>query len=64
MKSMKFTKVLLAPALLMLATAPAIGQDGIETGGLEEIIVTARRTAENLQKVPVSVTAIGADESG
>ena len=64
MKSMKFTKVLLAPALLMLATAPAIGQDGIETGGREEIIVTARRTAENLQKVPVSVTAIGADESG
>ena len=35
---------------------------GAESGVLEEIIVTAQRRAENLQKVPVSVTAISADE--
>ena len=38
------------------AAAPA-GQDG----GLGEIIVTARRTAENLQRVPVATSVIGAE---
>jgi iron complex outermembrane receptor protein len=28
-----------------------------EVGGLETVVVTARRTAENLQKVPVAITA-------
>jgi iron complex outermembrane receptor protein len=31
-----------------------------EAGGLEEIVVTARKVAENLQQIPVSVTALGA----
>jgi len=31
---------------------------------LETIVVTARRTAENQQEVPVAVTSIGADELG
>ena len=31
------------------------------TGGLSDIVVTARRSAESLQNVPVAVTALSAD---
>ena len=50
-----------APFLLFLAATPAFTQEA-EKGpaGLEEIVVTARRAEENLQKVPLSITAIGA----
>jgi len=34
----------------------------VESKGLERIEVTARRTVENLQTVPLSVTSIGADD--
>ncbi len=33
-----------------------------EVQGLETVIVTARRTAENLQDVPVAISAMGADD--
>ncbi len=39
------------------ASTPA-GQSARETEAFEEIIVTARRTEENLQSVPVTVTAL------
>jgi outer membrane receptor protein involved in Fe transport len=39
----------------------AVGQAN-ESAGLEEIIVTARKRAENLQDVATSVSAIGAEE--
>ena len=53
---------LLASATTMLAllvTTPAIAQSG-ETphGGLEDIVVTARKRTESAQNIPVSVTAI------
>ncbi len=32
------------------------------TAGLEEVVVTARKRTENLQEVPVSITAIGAEQ--
>jgi len=42
-----------------LAAAPAaVAQEGI---AIEEIIVTARKRSENLQDVPISVLAFGAD---
>lgn len=34
----------------------------VETGGLEDIVVTARRRTESVQDVPVAVTAISANE--
>jgi iron complex outermembrane receptor protein len=42
------------------ALAQAAPQAATEEGGLEEIVVTAQRRAENLQSVPISVTAITA----
>ena len=35
-----------------------------ESGGLQEVVVTAQKRAENLQKVPVSVTALTAAQLG
>lgn len=40
------------------ASMPAISQDSGRTSALEEVVVTARRTEESLQEVPVAVTAL------
>ena len=40
--------------------APALAQQGASQG-LEEIVVTARRTEESLQQTPVAVTALSAE---
>ncbi len=61
---------LLATASLILVASPAFAQatppagdtaaeEG--TGGLEEIIVTAQKREQNMQSVPVSVTALSAE---
>ncbi len=47
-----------ATAAILSTAMPAYAE---EAAGLEEIVVTARRTAENLQTVPVAVTAFTAD---
>jgi len=47
-----------AGATLLLAAPGALAQDA----GVDEIIVTAQRRAENLQTVPISITAFGAEE--
>jgi iron complex outermembrane receptor protein len=58
-------KILLLAGLSSLAMVqPAFAQDAAPTeeasdGGLEEIIVTAQKREQNLQNVPVSVTALG-----
>jgi iron complex outermembrane receptor protein len=58
---------LVAPMALMVAAQPALAQqaaqaevatDAKDTG---EIVVTAAKRSENLQSVPISVTAIGGD---
>ncbi len=52
-----------------LAGTPAFGQTAApataaaeDTGGLSEIIVTAERRSENLQKVPVAIVALGTEK--
>ena len=46
-----------------LCAPQAFAQDtGAGAQGLKEIVVTAQRREENLQRVPVAVTAIGADD--
>ena len=57
------TIYLAAASVLALTTAPAYAQDAAPAagaGGLEDIVVTAQRREENLQKVPVAVTALTA----
>lgn len=52
-----------ATAGLMLGAAPAFAQDGeVTTFTADTIIVTARRVAEDLQDIPIAVTAIGAEQ--
>lgn len=50
----------------MLAAQPAVAQDNTEaaeeSGGLGEIVVTARKRDETLTNAPVAVTAIGGAE--
>ena len=53
--------LLLATCALSASTsafAQDAAQDGASAGGLEEIIVTARKREESVQTVPVAVTAI------
>ncbi len=50
---------------LALAQQMASGENAVDEnsrGGLEEVIVTAQKRAQNLQEVPIAVTAIGATE--
>ena len=60
----RFKTSLLLTALAFPASAfaqDAAAQDtAAETGGLAEIVVTATRRAESLQKVPLAVTALDA----
>ena len=57
-------------AILLAATAgslatPALAQDAPQagaSGGLEEIIVTARKRNESVQDIPVSVTALSTQQ--
>lgn len=59
----KITPVTLAVSLALLsASSIAAEQTTQAKGELERIEVTARKTVENLQEVPVAVTSIGAQE--
>ncbi|WP_374470635.1 TonB-dependent receptor [Phenylobacterium sp.] len=49
---------LLATSMLTGLAAPALAQSGPQ---LEEVVVTAQKRSENLQDVPVSVQALGAE---
>ncbi len=56
---------LAAPALAQTAPAPATPADAApqaDTGDLGDIVVTAERRAENLQRVPISVAVVGGPE--
>ncbi|HAS15534.1 MAG TPA: hypothetical protein DCS01_09570, partial [Idiomarina abyssalis] len=67
MKQPKFQKSLIAAAVTTLLSSPmALAQQNenteAEDGKLERIEVTARRTNESLQEVPVAVSAFGEGE--
>ena len=53
-----------ALALALTATAPAFAQSQQAQGGLqlEEIIVNARRVDENIQRVPIAITAFSPEK--
>lgn len=60
---------LLAGASIMMISTSALAQEAVEqpvaaeedNGGLEEIVVTAQKREQNMQSVPVAVTALGAE---
>ena len=47
---------------LLLATDVAWAQEAANTGGLEEIVVTARKREESMQDVPASISALSAGD--
>ncbi len=46
----------------LIATSPAVRAQSDSVGALEEVVVIARKRAENLQDVPVSVAALTAEQ--
>ena len=60
---LKYTALVFFGATGIAATEPASAQQAASAveQGLEEIIVTARKRAEKLQDVPISITAFTAD---
>jgi iron complex outermembrane recepter protein len=66
MKLIQSRKVLLATTVLSMGMAfatPAFAQAAAEEAqsGIADIVVTARKTSENLQSVPVAVTALNSE---
>ena len=57
---------LLAAATAAVAQAPPPPpvETEVQQGGLEEIVVTANKRAENMQTVPIAISALTADEAG
>lgn len=58
---MKHRKLRLAIAGILAGTAGSMTQVSWAQGSLEEIVVTATRTATNVQDLPVAITAITAE---
>jgi iron complex outermembrane receptor protein len=52
-------RLMMAILLAPLTALPALAQD--TSGGLEEILVTAQRREQNLQEVPISITAFSGE---
>lgn len=69
-KTNHFRTVLMggAASCLALACSPALAQDAgtagpeVRTGGLQEIVVTARRSNERAQDVPIAITTVTAQD--
>ncbi len=62
---MSFTRVsvpMLGTTILLASAPPAFTADSVATGGLEEIVVTARKREENVMKTPVSVAALSSED--
>src|SRR5882672_2416857 len=68
MLSRRYRSVLVGTtsAITLAAAMPAFAADAPQQAqavvGIEEIIVTARRVEENIQRVPIAVTAFTADQ--
>jgi iron complex outermembrane receptor protein len=45
-----------------MVSTPALAQQASLSGSIEEVLVTARRREENLQTVPIAISALGAEQ--
>lgn len=65
-RSLFMTSTVLAAGLVISGAAQAQSvpaeEEKADQGGIAEIIVTARKSSENIQSVPVAVTALSADD--
>jgi iron complex outermembrane recepter protein len=59
---MRFSGAKLALMLGALVAAAGAAAQSVESGGLDEVVVTARKQVENLQEVPLSVIAVSAEQ--
>ncbi|GAA4647608.1 hypothetical protein GCM10023115_55700 [Pontixanthobacter gangjinensis] len=64
---MKFTSGASVLTIAALSVTPAFAQDTsdsdeVRKGGVQEIVVTATKQSENLQDVPIAVSAIGEEQ--
>jgi iron complex outermembrane recepter protein len=53
---------LMLGASLFAVASPVFAQEAAEEGGLGEIVVTAQKREQNLQDVPLAISAIGAEK--
>ena len=56
----KDSRLVIGAGLVLAGALPAWAQQ--DTGGLEEVVVTAERREANLQETPVTLTALSADQ--
>ena len=65
-RTLFMTSTVLAAGLVISGAAQAqsapAAEETADQGGIAEIIVTARKSSENIQSVPVAVTALSADD--
>lgn len=54
-------RLMLGASLLAVAT-PVLAQEAANNGGLDEIVVTAQKREQNLQEVPIAISALGAEK--
>ena len=54
----RWALTLLTTSMLTGVAAPALAQTSGDAAQLEELVITAQKRSENLQDVPVSVTAL------
>ena len=60
--SIRVPLLALAASALVNASPVLAQQAGAETAGLEEVIVTAQKRAENLQNVPITMQAVTGEQ--
>ena len=61
MSKLTRTKLRIASGMLFGAAIATSVQAQEDAGGLEEVIVTARKFEENLQETPIAITALSGD---
>src|SRR5262245_2211197 len=57
--SRSLLKAMPIASAVLVGMSPAFAQDAADSGGLEQVVVSAQKRDENLQSVPLSIQALG-----